>query len=576
MPLQLKLALRAVALVCLTLIFNNSSFAQKRTLTIKGNIKLLQLTPQDIDECCFYYEDVLSSKPIVIPIRRDNAGNYEVSFDIDYYQQIYFGKGRNIPGLSVYDTGMSYFTFFGKPGQTMRLDYVQKPRDLNYKGDFVKFAGDFSAENQQYQAYDKAKDRAVKNIYDGLSNKGLSPAEIKAHALNSFKDQLKFNNEYFKTHPTAKFIKEQAFYEALYQTQSVAINMTAIGGYKVTEAMADDFYKAMKITGNTFADRPGMSVANTDGNPSLKNPAALGGNRYKHFLNSYYFTLQQNLFYPKYMGAETKDIATYIMETHPDVKDDYRKILDKVLAGNKLDAADAKTMDKIEALYIREILDIKRNKIALDQFLAIKDPALRDMNATMYLYRKLEINKLAEIKPLIDAYKNGVKNEYLKNKFLTAYNGQLDRLTNSKLSSLSVIKSSEELTGTDLLTNLLAKYKGKVVYLDIWATWCVPCIANMPSAAKLREKLRGKDVVFIYACLNSPSQTNWKNLIADQKIEGENYFFDPGQSASIGKSLNIKAFPTYALIDKNGNIINNNATKPGESKTLEDINALLN
>ncbi|MES2807686.1 MAG: TlpA disulfide reductase family protein, partial [Bacteroidota bacterium] len=302
--------------------------------------------------------------------------------------------------------------------------------------------------------------------------------------------------------------------------------MTSIAGHKVTPEMVDDFYKAMKITGNTFADRPGLSVANADGNPSLKNPAALGGNRYKQFLNSYHFTLQQNLVYPKYMGAELKDIATHILKNHPDVKDDYRTILNKVLAGNKLDAADAKTMDKIEALYIREILDIKRNKIAFEQFLAIKDPALRDMNATMYLSRKLDINKLGEIEPLIELYKNNVQNAYLKNTFLTAYNAQLDRLRNGKLSPLSVMNSSEGLAGSNLLEDLLAKYKGKVIYLDIWATWCVPCIANMPSAAKLREKLKGKDVVFIYACLNSPSQINWKNLVADQKIEGENYFFD--------------------------------------------------
>ncbi|MES2807687.1 MAG: hypothetical protein V4619_03635, partial [Bacteroidota bacterium] len=222
MPKHLNLTAIKLAFICVALIFNVNAYAQKGTLTIKGNIKLIKENAWDIDECCFYYEDLLSNKPVVIPIRRDAAGNYEVSFTLDYYQQIYFGKGRSMQGISSYDTHMSYFTFFGKPGQTMQLNYVQNPRDASYKGDYLKFAGDFAKENEQYQAYDKAKDRIVKNIYDGLSNKSLTAEQVKEHALNNFREQLKFNNEYFKTHSTSKFIKEQAYYQALYQTQSVA------------------------------------------------------------------------------------------------------------------------------------------------------------------------------------------------------------------------------------------------------------------------------------------------------------------------------------------------------------------
>ncbi|MFD2147691.1 hypothetical protein [Mucilaginibacter antarcticus] len=272
---HLKLFTGSVALI-FGLILNQNAVAQKTTITIKGNIHLTKENEWDIDECCFYYDDILSAKPVVIPIRRDTAGNYEVSFSIEHYHQVYFGKGQNRQGLSIYDTHMRYFTFFVKPGQKMGINFVQTPRKL-------KFSGDFAMENQQYQAYEDARDLGVKNIYQGVINKKLSPDEIKQHALNAFKEQLKFNSQYFKTHPATKFVKDQAYYQALYEPQSVAINFNFSSGNNITEAMVTDFYKAMKMTGNTFADRPGLSVAATDANPSLKNAAALGNDRYKNF-----------------------------------------------------------------------------------------------------------------------------------------------------------------------------------------------------------------------------------------------------------------------------------------------------
>jgi len=126
-----------------------------------------------------------------------------------------------------------------------------------------------------------------------------------------------------------------------------------------------------------------------------------------------------------------------------------------------------------------------------------------------------------------------------------------------------------------LLKKLLEKYKGKVVYLDAWATWCGPCIAGMESSEKLREQLKGKDVVFVYLCMDSPNESGWKNLIAAKNIEGENYFLNPTQSSVIGKTLNIKGIPHYALADKDGNLINKAAPSPGHSETLKMINDLL-
>lgn len=160
--------------------------------------------------------------------------------------------------------------------------------------------------------------------------------------------------------------------------------------------------------------------------------------------------------------------------------------------------------------------------------------------------------------------------------FLTAYQQGLKQLHNTKLPSLAILNSSKELNGPDLLSKLLQKYRGKVVYLDAWATWCGPCIAGMSASEKLREKLKGEDVVFVYICMDSPNEAGWKNIISAKNIEGENYFLNPSQSAILAKTLEINSIPHYTLIDKNGSIVNTTAPSPSEPDAFRFITKLLN
>lgn len=567
---QIKLPLKALILFSLAFIIAQNAFGQKGNLTIKGNIKLIKLLEIDLDECCFHYSDPLSDKAVVVPIRRDSAGNFVVSMQLEHYQQIYFSKAININGQEMYNTGTIEFSFFGKPGQTMQLTFTQNPFKL-------KFNGDFAVENNQYQNYVWAQQSGVKNLYDGIIDNKLTSRQIKEKTLKSFKDQLTFNKKYFKTHPASAFIKQQAYYNALYETQNAAIQFNFIANNKVTEAMVADLYKDMNVTDPPFKDGPTDNMSTIfDPNPSLKNAAALGNSDYKSFLSSYFSVLDRNIKFDSVETVLSKDIAAYIIHKYPDLKEADKVILTKFLDDKaQHTAAENETMQSISNQYVGEFLQIRSNKTELAQYLAIKDPALRDLCATISLYKKLDFNHIESIEPVLDDYKKGVKNTYLKNKFLAAYTEGMNKLHHSKFSPLAVFNSSDGLKGPELLNKLLEKYKGKVVYVDAWATWCGPCIAGMEPSQKLREKLKGKDVVFVYLCLDSPNQTGWKNIIAAKSIEGENYFFDQSQSTMISRALNIKGIPHYALVDKNGNIVEKSASAPHEPETLKQINGLL-
>lgn len=122
--------------------------------------------------------------------------------------------------------------------------------------------------------------------------------------------------------------------------------------------------------------------------------------------------------------------------------------------------------------------------------------------------------------------------------------------------------------------SILDSYKGKVVYLDFWASWCGPCKREMPYSQKLQEEFKGKDVVFVYMSVDRNAQS-WLNMIKQLHITGQHYRANSAVQQQLHEQFNVRSIPRYVLIDKKGKVISANAIRPSSSAIVDDINKLL-
>ena len=109
----------------------------------------------------------------------------------------------------------------------------------------------------------------------------------------------------------------------------------------------------------------------------------------------------------------------------------------------------------------------------------------------------------------------------------------------------------------------LESLKGKLVYIDVWATWCGPCKAQIPYLKELEEKYRTREIAFVSMSIDKPKDApKWKKMIQDKELSGIQIMADNAWGSSFVNEYVIEGIPRFILLDRNGNIINANAPRP--------------
>jgi thiol-disulfide isomerase/thioredoxin len=125
------------------------------------------------------------------------------------------------------------------------------------------------------------------------------------------------------------------------------------------------------------------------------------------------------------------------------------------------------------------------------------------------------------------------------------------------------------------LKDFLRSSKGKVIYMDVWASYCGPCRIEMPYSIQLHQKfINNESVKFVYLSIDSENES-WKKAIGNLKMNGDNYLIQDGLRSKLCQYLNIIGVPHYILLDKNGKIILPSAARPSSVSTETSIKELL-
>ncbi|MEO6282354.1 MAG: TlpA disulfide reductase family protein [Dyadobacter sp.] len=122
----------------------------------------------------------------------------------------------------------------------------------------------------------------------------------------------------------------------------------------------------------------------------------------------------------------------------------------------------------------------------------------------------------------------------------------------------------------------LSSLKGKVVYVDVWATWCVPCREEFPDSKKLVKQFEGNDqVVFLYVSVDRDVDA-WKKLLKDNSIPAGSHINEQtDQPGSLWEKYHLWGIPRYILINSDGTMLETHAPRPSSGKAAALIKSHL-
>jgi len=120
----------------------------------------------------------------------------------------------------------------------------------------------------------------------------------------------------------------------------------------------------------------------------------------------------------------------------------------------------------------------------------------------------------------------------------------------------------------------LTDFKGKYIYIDVWATWCKPCKVEHEFLKELEEYFSENDALQIISVSIDREYDKWKKYITSKSMEGIQ--LHSGSDSEFVKFYDIGALPRFLFLDTKGNIISPDEIRPSNPKTLKKLEATLN
>jgi thiol-disulfide isomerase/thioredoxin len=135
------------------------------------------------------------------------------------------------------------------------------------------------------------------------------------------------------------------------------------------------------------------------------------------------------------------------------------------------------------------------------------------------------------------------------------------------LENVMVTKENEAIT----FAEILKKYEGKTIVIDVWASWCSDCIKGMPKVKALQEKY--PDATYLFISMDKTYEA-WLKGIEKYEVKGEHYLTSDGMKGVFGKSISLDWIPRYMVVDKTGKIALYKVIEADDEKLIKTLESL--
>lgn len=198
-----------------------------------------------------------------------------------------------------------------------------------------------------------------------------------------------------------------------------------------------------------------------------------------------------------------------------------------------------------------------------EKFASIKDELTNFYNSDKSIDTSVVNSSLKSIDPTLNSYRRYINQDLAMKRDLP------------KGAPSPSFVDYENITGEK---TSLADLKGKYVYIDVWATWCGPCKAEIPSLKKVEKQYHGKNIAFVSMSIDDDrshggswekANEDWKKMVNEKELGGIQIFAPKGWQSEFVQNYKINGIPRFILVDPNGNIVSASAPRPSSSELIK-------
>lgn len=147
--------------------------------------------------------------------------------------------------------------------------------------------------------------------------------------------------------------------------------------------------------------------------------------------------------------------------------------------------------------------------------------------------------------------------------------------SNAQKTEFSKEALSENLSATDgsqlAFKDILKKFKGKTLVIEVWASWCGDCVKNMPKLKELQAN--NSDASYLFISMDKTSE-KWLEGIKKHEIVGTHFLAKDGMKGAFGKAVDVDWIPRYIIVDKTGKIVLYRAIETDFEKINQTIKSI--